>query len=259
MSTYCISDIHGCFNRFMGLLETIEFNPDNDKLYILGDCMDRGPDSIKTVQHIMKMKSVEYILGNHDIMMMDYLVGRRDVSWVDEANGGDIVLPLFKALPKPERLEIIQWLEGRKLYEKLEVNGKRFLLVHAGFQKDRPLYYQNTFDLIWMREEFYEHQYRKKSTVIFGHTPTSHMRTSPQDRVSGAARHFIWADMKWKDKIGIDCGCYRSGLLGAIRLDDAKCFYYNSDECKGEHDTIPAEFWDRSDIVDEVIEKVEAS
>ena len=63
---YITSDIHGCYEEFMELLETIKFSKE-DTLYILGDMIDRGPEPIKVLQYIMKQDNMKVILGNHEV------------------------------------------------------------------------------------------------------------------------------------------------------------------------------------------------
>ena len=70
--TYIISDIHGCYTEFAGLLDKIDFS-DEDELFILGDAIDRGPEPIKVIQDLMHWPNVTYILGNHDDMMLQSL------------------------------------------------------------------------------------------------------------------------------------------------------------------------------------------
>ena len=72
MATYCISDIHGEYDRYIKMLETINFT-DDDFLYILGDAIDRGPDSIAVITDIMSRKNVQMLLGNHEQMCLDTL------------------------------------------------------------------------------------------------------------------------------------------------------------------------------------------
>ena len=54
MATYVISDLHGQYKMFLKLLEKVAFS-DADELYMLGDAVDRGPDGIKILQHVMNM------------------------------------------------------------------------------------------------------------------------------------------------------------------------------------------------------------
>ena len=85
MSTYVISDIHGCFKEFQALLEEIQFNPNQDTLYILGDVIDRGWESLECLRFIMKSKSIHLLRGNHEAMMLDYFDGE-PTNW--RHNGG---------------------------------------------------------------------------------------------------------------------------------------------------------------------------
>ena len=61
---YVISDIHGCYEEFMELLEKISFS-EQDELFVLGDVLDRGSEPIKVMQEIMGRENVKFILGNH--------------------------------------------------------------------------------------------------------------------------------------------------------------------------------------------------
>lgn len=67
MASYVMSDIHGCYDGFIKLLELINFT-DEDKMYILGNVIDRGPSSLNIVDYIMIRKNVTLILGNHEKM-----------------------------------------------------------------------------------------------------------------------------------------------------------------------------------------------
>ena len=64
---YAMSDLHGCYDKYLKILEKINFN-DNDTLYILGDIVDRGPDGIKILLDIYNRKNVVALRGNHDYL-----------------------------------------------------------------------------------------------------------------------------------------------------------------------------------------------
>ena len=70
---YVISDIHGCYEEYMELLEKIKLSEANDHLYILGDALDRGPEPMKVLLDIMKRKNVTYITGNHDYLFCYFI------------------------------------------------------------------------------------------------------------------------------------------------------------------------------------------
>ena len=68
MANYVVGDIQGCFEEFKNGLELIKFKSSKDFLWITGDLVNRGPDSLKVLEHVMKIKnSVHIVLGNHDL------------------------------------------------------------------------------------------------------------------------------------------------------------------------------------------------
>ena len=64
---YVISDIHGCYEKYRGILQAIRLRSE-DTLYVLGDVVDRGPDGIRILQDMMGRANVYPILGNHEFM-----------------------------------------------------------------------------------------------------------------------------------------------------------------------------------------------
>ena len=112
---YIISDIHGCYEQYRALLDKIHFS-DKDRLYVLGDAMDRGPQPMKVIQDLMMRPNVFYIAGNHDYMMLralkklaveiteenyrDHLTSDDLLSyfyWVQD--GGRVTADQFRTLP----------------------------------------------------------------------------------------------------------------------------------------------------------------
>ena len=77
MAHYVVSDIHGEADRFYAMLDKIQFS-DCDILYILGDVVDRGTDRIALLQQIIATPNIVMILGNHEYMMLDYLIADPD-------------------------------------------------------------------------------------------------------------------------------------------------------------------------------------
>ncbi|WP_444995989.1 symmetrical bis(5'-nucleosyl)-tetraphosphatase [Aliikangiella sp. IMCC44359] len=68
MATYAIGDIQGCYQTFQKLLNTISFNPTKDTLWLAGDLINRGPQSLQTLEFIYQHKnSIRCVLGNHDL------------------------------------------------------------------------------------------------------------------------------------------------------------------------------------------------
>lgn len=229
---YCISDIHGEYDKFIKMLELISLT-DDDKLYILGDVLDRGKHPIKTLLKIMELPNAELIIGNHELMMLeivkkgfektvtadiadlDYDTTEMLMNWYQ--NGCAPTVNEFTALDKAMQNEVIEYIKGSLAYEKLEIGGQKFLLVHAGlrdFDPDMDISEYALYELVWERPDFNKPYFDDTITVV-GHTPTRLIE-------SFAAPDKIF---KKNNFIDIDCGCSIGGSLGCIRLDDMKEFY----------------------------------
>lgn len=231
MGIYVMSDIHGEYGLFMQMLEKIEFK-DDDMLIILGDVIDRGKDSIKILEYIVNKDNIEFILGNHEQMFLDFVEAKDEQDkyfayhlWMN--NGGYTTLDEYDKLSNSKQQELIEYMKKASLF--MIVND--YILVHSGINVvglenltiDEILTYQSVDDLVWSREDFYENKAIDGYTIIFGHTPTPFLRNQ-KDKYDFS----IWYDEKYKDKIGVDCGATfkkLGGYLGCIRLNDLREFY----------------------------------
>lgn len=120
MATYAIGDVQGCFNALQRLLDKIQFEPATDILWFAGDLVNRGPDSLKTLQFVKSLgHSAITVLGNHDIHLMALYYGLRP-------RGKDPTLE--HVLDSPDIDQLIFWLQQQPL---LHIH-KDFALVHAG-------------------------------------------------------------------------------------------------------------------------------
>ncbi len=70
---YVAGDLHGCEDKYIKMIEEVIKLSDRDKLYLLGDVLDRGPEPIRILQDVMQRKNVELILGNHEKFALDVL------------------------------------------------------------------------------------------------------------------------------------------------------------------------------------------
>ena len=122
MATYCIGDIHACYNEFMKLLEVIKFDEKKDELLLTGDLIGRGPYPVETMHEIMRLGDrVHAVLGNHDINFL--AVAHRIVMPRPKDN-------LEVILKSPLLDEITDYLIHLPLlYQHKE---KQLVLVHAG-------------------------------------------------------------------------------------------------------------------------------
>lgn len=247
MATYVISDIHGEYQRLIKLLKKIDFN-DSDMLYLLGDMIDRGNQSLKIIQFAMQHKNVIALMGNHEYMAIQpltWLASNNDVSQIENMSadlkkdfvewlniGGQSTMKEFQALTHDEQVEILHYLNKLLPYKELAVNGQQFVLVHAGinnFSKTKELSEYNIEELIFDKP-FYYLEYFDDKYLVTGHTPTKYIREEESNLPRGIVDksdhdHEDNEIFKENNHIAIDCGCGYGGQLGAIRLDDLQEFY----------------------------------
>ncbi len=234
MSTYAISDLHGCLHEFDEMLERIAFSS-YDEMYIIGDVCDRGNDSIALLQKIMKHDNMHLIFGNHDIWFHRHIQtlidAKREGSevplsddlrlWLD-CNGGFATADAFMELDYPDCYDIKLYLENQVFYKELTLLGRKFLLVHAGLgsycHKGVRLSAVPVSELIWPHIGLDDNPF-DDVTMIVGHLPTF---------LYGPEYDGIIAHGKKKSILHIDCGCVFGHTLGCVRLDDMAEFYVPS-------------------------------
>jgi bis(5'-nucleosyl)-tetraphosphatase (symmetrical) len=117
---YAIGDIQGCHAEFCRLLELIGFSPANDRLWLVGDLVNRGPDSLAVLREVRALGDAAVtVMGNHDFHLLTIAAGHRRPHDDDT---------LHDVLEAPDRDELVAWLSRRPLV----VLEDRMLLVHAG-------------------------------------------------------------------------------------------------------------------------------
>jgi len=120
MSHYVVGDIQGCYAEFRQLLDTIAFNAARDRLWLVGDLVNRGPDSLSVLRTVMSFgDAATTVLGNHDLHLLIVAAGHRS------AHAADTLATILEA---PDRAELLDWLRRRPLV----VSEGDLLLVHAG-------------------------------------------------------------------------------------------------------------------------------
>lgn len=124
MSTYAIGDIQGCFAPFMQLLQRIEFNPGRDTLWLTGDLVNRGPDSLAVLRWVFQHRDcVQIVLGNHDLHLLALSEG------FSKPGRGDTLLDILKA---SDGKLLLDWLRCQPLM----VEGQGYAMVHAGLMPE---------------------------------------------------------------------------------------------------------------------------
>jgi bis(5'-nucleosyl)-tetraphosphatase (symmetrical) len=120
MSLYAIGDIQGCHAEFRQLLDLIGFSPREDRLWLVGDLVNRGPDSLAVLRDVKALGDAAVtVLGNHDFHLLTVAAGHT------KPHRQDTIAPILDAA---DRDELIDWLMRRPL---VVIEGGH-LLVHAG-------------------------------------------------------------------------------------------------------------------------------
>lgn len=221
--TYVISDIHGQYQKFLSILSQISFK-ESDTLYILGDLLDFGEESMELIADLSVRLNVFCVAGEHDYLAARMLKGFSSMlqsgaapsedyiaemtAWVQD--GGQPTLEAFRSLDADEREGVIEYLEEMTLFEETEIKGARYLLVHAGIAGYSP----DTDLEEYMPEDFFSepldaaYPLIEGTTVVVGHAPTG---SGKIERGEGS--------------IFIDCGAGEGGSLGCLCLENGKEFY----------------------------------
>ena len=126
MRSFVCGDIHGQYDLFLQMLEEIKFQ-DEDHLYILGDMIDRGPKSMEVLLDVMKRKNVTCLIGNHELMMHDFLTDSDSYTasaWIMEANGGKNNENAFRALSSKDQTAVMEFIDGLYLQKEVKIGDK---------------------------------------------------------------------------------------------------------------------------------------
>ena len=204
---FAISDIHGCYKTFNALLNKIDFSED-DELYLLGDYVDRGPDSKSLIDFIMGLQEKGYqvccMRGNHEELLLSGFSDPQILSlWY--RNGGLQTLESFQVeslFDIPQKY--IDWFNALHYFHELD----EYILVHAGlnFLADDPLTDREA--MLWIRRWYAQIDYAWLSDriIIHGHTPTHFSNILEYYNNLAENRHLV-----------IDGGCvYKERGLGDL-------------------------------------------
>lgn len=122
MATYAIGDIQGCYEPFMRLLDIIQFHPERDTLWVTGDLVNRGPDSLQVLRYLNQLGTRhQIVLGNHDLHLLAVSVGAHPPHKSDT---------LTEILHAPDRDNLLDWLRHRPMLVQHETMP--FVMTHAG-------------------------------------------------------------------------------------------------------------------------------
>ena len=146
---YVTSDLHGYpLKEFKKLLDKANFTSD-DYCFVLGDVIDRGPESVKLLEWLMLQPNIELLLGNHEAVLLSNLFLFSEVTddsinklnleqlelfnaWMNE--GGKATVDELRKRPKEVIDDIIDYIKDAPIYECINVNGRDFLLSHSALE-----------------------------------------------------------------------------------------------------------------------------
>jgi bis(5'-nucleosyl)-tetraphosphatase (symmetrical) len=257
MSTYAIGDLQGCFEAFQNLLGEIRFDPEQDRLWLVGDLVNRGPDSLAVLRWVKEMGDrVVTVLGNHDLHLIMVATGHA------KEHRSDSIRDVLEA---PDREELINWLRHQRMFH--AENG--YAMVHAGLlpqwsiakakalagEVEQALRGDQYGELCAHMYGNFPHQWRDdlegmgRMRVIINAmtrmrfvTPEGAMEFSHKgEPLEGPEEHIPWFEVPgrasadttiicghWsalglrieKNLVALDSGCLWGGHLSAIRLED---------------------------------------
>ncbi|TGE20766.1 serine/threonine protein phosphatase [Hymenobacter aquaticus] len=174
MARYVTTDLHGCLTTFRHLLENVIRLQSTDELYLLGDYVNKGPDSRGLLDYLMQLPGqgyqVQCLRGNHDQELLDAARGRRHLAWASQADR-TLTLQSFgvkatEDIPEP----YLRWLDA--LPYQLDIPG--FTLVHAGYDFRLPPDRMRTdwHTMLNIKQFTFDASRLQGRRLLHGHVPT---------------------------------------------------------------------------------------
>ena len=150
MTDYVVGDIQGCCDSLVSLLDRINFNPQIDHLYCVGDLINRGPKSLATLEFLYSLgDSVSTVLGNHDIHLISCFYKLRHFKKLDTAQ---------EIIDSPKAHFWIEWLRQQPLM--IYDPKKHFIIAHAG------IYPSWTINQAWQFSKLFSKKLKSDNILI---------------------------------------------------------------------------------------------
>lgn len=202
---YAIGDVHGCYMQLQHAYDFIKRTDPDGKIVMLGDYVDRGPNSKEVVIFLRnEMQDAIKLKGNHEDMMVDALAGLDNMgNWT--RNGGVETLQSYghNNIASAQYDDVImdhaKWMKDLPNVAELE----NHIFVHAGLYPGKPLNEQYEEHLLWIRNPFLladKSAFPDGKHIVHGHTPSK------------------YPDLK-NHRSGLDTGCFYYGVLTVGKFD----------------------------------------
>lgn len=226
MRRILIGDVHGCKDQLVALVNKVDIK--DDELILLGDYVDRGPDSYGVFKYLKSLKEsmgdrMTILYGNHEIFAINYADESKDIQlWC--RNGGDKTIASFKE----NNCDLKEYSKFIKENAKYYYECEDFFAVHAGLLNEHPRETLKTDvdSLLWDRTMFQYGLYDNGFAFV-GHTPLR----KPAMFDFGFPKVFEYDQVYNLPKIGllgIDTGCFETGNLTAAIVEDKNVTFVHS-------------------------------
>ena len=245
MATYAFSDLHAQYDLWTQIKEYIK---PKDKVYCLGDCVDRGNVGLEILNEVMDTPNIILLRGNHEdfissigskIMHYD---SYEDIYWMSpdlylwEANGAEKTIKAFYELSKEKRIELINKIKRLPTHaEYVSSNGNIIYLCHAGRQPDTEEI-ENTHEsdiiptnnYIWDRYHLMQPHWTGKDNeyCVHGHTPIEYMYYYSNPKFDPPSSKFEMYRYCDNHKINIDLGSFDTHYACLLNLDTFEPIYF---------------------------------
>ena len=227
MNIFAIGDIHGCLKQLAYLQDKIfnypSYKKESDLIIYLGDYIDRGPNAKGVINRILELQKEKvnsiFLMGNHEQIMIDFVFNKINnlrywlnlgadqtfksyeieiAEFIKDGFEDDKMDKLRNVLLNKLSNEHIHFLKNLKLSYSI---GK-YLFVHAGINPKKALKDQDKKDFLWSRsDQFFDKNFKFEKIIVHGHTPEKEVINFPY-------------------RINIDLGCFFSGKLSCVCLND---------------------------------------
>jgi len=178
--TFCLGDPHGGLRAIEQCFDRSGLNKKKDRLICIGDVADGWPDAAESLEELLTVKNLYYVMGNHDWWLLEYLTwGKTPFIWLSQ--GGYASLESYIDNPHLKEKHRDFYAE-QPFYHILD----NILYVHGGFYDMRPIEEDDNYNLMWDRDlwrwadigaqNYHSAYYRK---IFIGHTTTSRVSSEP--------------------------------------------------------------------------------
>jgi serine/threonine protein phosphatase 1 len=226
---YAIGDVHGCADQLQQLLDTIDADHERRgaakrTVILLGDLLNRGPDPARVVEQARRLVASgegRLVRGNHEELFVLASRGDHRAARILIANGGETTLTSFGLTAEEiasgnyhDLAALLKTRIGRDVLAFLETAEDKihigdYLFVHAGVRPGVPIAEQESADLRWIRDEFLDSQDDHGAVIVHGHS-------------------IVETVVECENRIGIDTGAYRSGVLTAVGLEGTERWFLST-------------------------------